>query len=130
MKKVEKYIAEDGTVFDDESDCIDYETALMMKGNVKLFDADGGEIPAERFEECFYIWCGDSENAQSVIENLHYVYGGGDLPWVSAPYPEAGLIYYYDESLEIWSTIDEEIYRAKDRLSELEVMKKKIMGGK
>ncbi len=55
MRKVEKmvpaydYIAEDGTVFKTEKDCIEYEDGVHAKDHIFIYDKDFHELPFDNY---------------------------------------------------------------------------------
>ena len=62
MKELHLYIAEDGTEFEDEQECLVYEaaqSAKTLKGKVVLLDADFKVIPLDNladWERTFFIF--------------------------------------------------------------------------
>lgn len=55
MRKVEKmvpaydYIAEDGTVFNTEKECIEYEEGINAKDHIIIYDKDFHELPFDNY---------------------------------------------------------------------------------
>lgn len=55
MRKVEKmvpaydYIAEDGTVFNTERECLEYEDGINAKDHILIYDKDFHELPFDNY---------------------------------------------------------------------------------
>ena len=55
MRKVEKmvpaydYIAEDGTVFNTEKECLEYEDGINAKDHIIIYDKDFHELPFDNY---------------------------------------------------------------------------------
>lgn len=55
MRKVEKivtaydYIAEDGTVFNTEKECLEYEEGVHVKDHIIIYDSDFHELPFDNY---------------------------------------------------------------------------------
>ena len=81
----ELYKADDGTIFEDEDDCIAYERACEMKDtNIYFATADGEQITIEEIatqsvsvEDIYYIKCTtyeDYEKMCDLFDELGYMY--------------------------------------------------------
>ena len=60
MKNIIKYVADDGTIFEDEDECYEYELSLRvarLKDRVRLFDEEMNELQltTENFENFYHI---------------------------------------------------------------------------
>ena len=75
MTEIIKYIADDGTEFDDEQECVEYEfscNAESMEGRVWLFDSRQRPLDLREYgsyEDAYYIFLAD-DNAYETLENL------------------------------------------------------------
>lgn len=75
MEKIVKYIAFDGTEFDDDCECIQYELDLQVQqaGNeLRMYDQDRN--PTDDPELCYYLFCA-TDNAAKVFMNLADSFG-------------------------------------------------------
>lgn len=84
------YIADDGTAFEDEDECIDYERGLMLKKyehDIHMWDDNFQPIPItdpQPLDKVYYLTCDTAEAAAapkallsvSTMLNLHYANGG------------------------------------------------------
>lgn len=125
MKEITKYIADDGTEFEDEDECLDYERTEKMKTikGVKFFFENGKEISDyENFEDLldrtFFIRITDKDDFDKFEEMLYneisYYYGTDG--WRDLE-NEIGL-FFYDKDLDRWMNWDKQY----DKL--LEIRKK------
>lgn len=109
MNKIIKYVAVDGTEFDCESDCIDYEINLNKptSNGLILFDIDGTILPntPRNLEECSYIKIED-ETALMWANRIENIYGCYS--------PSSIGSYYYDYDKEEWCEISEILTKAKN----------------
>ena len=66
MVKIEKYIAFDGTEFDDDCECIQYELDLQVKNaGEELRMYDELRRPTDDPEMCYYLFCGTDRAAET-----------------------------------------------------------------
>ena len=77
MKEITKYIADDGTEFEDEDECLDYERTEKIKTmqGVKFFYGDGKEITDYSslevlLESTFFIRITDKDDFDKFEEML------------------------------------------------------------
>lgn len=114
MREVHLYIAEDGTEFEDEQECLAYEAAqsakTLLKGKVVLLDEYFKVIPLDNladWENAFYIFTADT----SALHDLYEVWGR-DLTGLYPPDflngDTAGL-FVYDEDYDNWYHMDNRI---------------------
>ena len=106
MRELHLYIAEDGTEFEDEQECLAYETAQTaktLKGKVALLDADFKVIPLDIFEKwdrAYFIFTKDV----SALHELRDVWDW-DLTGLYPPDflngDTAGL-FAYDDDADGW----------------------------
>ena len=126
MKKIIKYVADDGTIFEDEDRCYEYELKLKitnLKGRVRLFDYTMTELPltVDSFDSCYYIAIYDI-TAITEIKAIGSVDLGSYLPWrrITGNCKEEVGLYEYNESNETWrnlNTIKEEIEKIFEKIS-------------
>lgn len=99
MVVVKTYIAEDGTHFDTEWECADYESKLRMnafKDTALLFDIHGQRLPLKEknFEAAYYIKALTDEAAEYMAE----LASGWENPWGRSKEAKAGFwVYIGDE---------------------------------
>lgn len=106
MRELHLYVAEDGTEFEDEEECLVYETAQTvktLKGKVALLDADFKVIPLdilEKWDRAYFIFVKDV----SALHELRDVWGW-DLTGLYPPDflngDTAGL-FAYDDDADAW----------------------------
>lgn len=111
---VVQYVAEDGTIFDDEDACLEYEgiqrISKLLKS--KLYDANGKELvfdgKSTTCENCYYLDILSLEDAKTLHQCFEY--WGFPSPFSPNETYTLGRFYwstYYDE----WRNI-EELYNA------------------
>ena len=106
MTELHLYIAEDGTEFEDEQECLRYETgcqAKELKGKVVLLDAQFNPIPLDNlgdWDKTFFIFVKD-------VPALHKLRAVWDWDLTGMCIPDclmgdiAGL-FAYDEDYDTW----------------------------
>ena len=106
MRELHLYVANDGTEFEDEEECLTYETAQTaktLKGKVALLDADFKVIPLDILEEwdkAYFIFVKD-------VSALHELRDVWDWDLTGLYPPEflngdtAGL-FAYDDDADAW----------------------------
>lgn len=68
------YIADDGTTFEDEDECIDYERGLMLKKyehDIHMWNCEFQPIPitdSQALDKVYYLTC-DTAEAVEVMDN-------------------------------------------------------------
>lgn len=95
MKEVEittiRYAANDGTVFDTEEECIEYEEDLLSR-NLFVFNKDCTLIETEDWiNEDFVILLAETDEAAQIFYNIYeaeYI-----TPWSNTGYPVKKGIY-------------------------------------
>ena len=124
MRELHLYVAEDGTEFEDEEECLAYETAQSakkLKGKVVLLNADFEVIPLDALEDwdrVYFIFVKD-------VSALHELRDVWD-PDLTGLYPPdflnedtAGL-FAYDDDADNW-------YHMGTRLQGLQAIADKAM---
>lgn len=106
MRELHLYVADDGTEFENEQDCLAYETgqsAKTLKGKVVLLDADFKIIPLDIFEKwdrAYFIFVND-------VSALHELRDVWDRDLTGLYRPDflngdtAGL-FTYDDDANAW----------------------------
>ena len=124
MRELHLYIAEDGTEFEDEQECLAYEaaqSAKTLKGKVVLLDADFKVIPLDNladWERTFFIFTKDV----SALHELRAVWDW-DLTGLCPPdllFEDTAGLFAYDEENDTW-------YHMGTRLQELQAIADKAM---
>ena len=124
MRELHLYIAEDGTEFEDEQECLAYEagqSAKTLKGKVVLLDADFKVIPLDNlaeWENTFFIFTKDV----SALHELRDVWDW-DLTGLCPPdllFEDTAGLFAYDEENDTW-------YHMGTRLQALQTIADKAM---
>ena len=124
MTELHLYIAEDGTEFEDEQECLAYEagqSAKTLKGKVVLLDADFKVIPLDNlaeWEKTFFIFTKDV----SALHELCAVWDW-DLTGLCPPgflFEDTAGLFAYDEENDTW-------YHMGTRLQALQAIADKAM---
>lgn len=121
MREITKYIANDGTEFDNEDDCRYYEVTENMKTikGVKFFFENGKEITdysslEDLLDSSYFIKITD-ENDFDKFEEIISDEFGGDY-WAdgwSSLRGETGLFYYDEDSIR-WMSWDEQYDKLRE----------------
>lgn len=124
MKELHLYIAEDGTEFEDEQECLAYEaaqSAKALKGKVVLLDRQFKSIPLDNlaeWENTFFIFAKDV----SALHELRNVWDW-DLTGLYPPdflFEDTAGLFAYDEDNDTW-------YHMGTRLQTLQTIADKAM---
>lgn len=125
MREVHLYIAEDGTEFEDEQECMAYEAgqnARMLKGQVVLLTEGFQPIPLDdlsKWDGAWYIFVKD----QLALHALKEVWDW-DLTGMYPPqflFEDTAGLFAYDESNDEW-------YHMGTRLRDLQSIADEAMG--
>ena len=124
MKEIIKYQADDGTIFDTEEDCVEYEDlcfALSLRGKVRFYYIDNSEMIKEnlraKLECCHYFVVIDNSVINSLSDKFDEY--GVLNPWkqLKNTLPKEKGVYWYNENEEKWeeytSVLKETIKKAK-----------------
>lgn len=117
MTELTLYIADDGTEFDCEEDCREYECGQRLgEMNIMFYNADGEVIPKDRLEhEWEHVFYVDIESHSDLEALLNMVWRNDiDLPSVDE-IDDVGH-WVYDEDNDRWFEIGQE----RERLDEME----------
>lgn len=106
------YIADDGTAFEDEDECLEYERALMLKKyehDIHMWDNEFQPIPitdSKALDKVYYLTCDTAEAVEAMndwFEHMDY----------SSPFEDgnsfaemAGCHYYWQDNDE-WYEADD-----------------------
>ena len=124
MRELHLYIAEDGTEFEDEQECLAYETgqsAKTLKGKVVLLDADFKVIPLdilEKWDRAYFIFAKDVP----ALHELRDVWDW-DLTGLCPPgflFEDTAGLFAYDDDADGW-------YHMGTRLQGLQAIADKAM---
>ena len=122
MKEITIYVAEDGTKFNTEEECRDYERSLITV-NAKLFDKNKKQITINSLSEAYYIILNDVASLET-IDNLLYEEGESrisydnffDIDELSYALGFAPQLVYYKGSWRWWNA---QMAELEDIVSEL-----------
>ena len=124
MRELHLYIADDGTEFKDEKDCLRHEAgcrAFELKGRVVLLDVDFCPIPLtdlSQWGDAWFIYAKDVQALRSLSDIWDWDLIGRTPPlFLLADKP--GL-FAYDEDTEDW-------YHMGTRVQEIQSMANKAM---
>ena len=124
MKEIIKYQADDGTIFDREEDCVEYEDycfALSLRGKVKFYYKNNLEMIKESLRarlECCCYFVVINDNVINSLSDKFDEYGVLN-PWkqLKNTLPKEKGVYWYNENEEMWeeytSVLKETIKKAK-----------------
>jgi hypothetical protein len=112
------YIADDGTAFEDEDECIDYERGLMLKKyehDIHMWNCEFQPIPitdSQALDKVYYLTCDTAEAVEAMHNWFEYMgYSSpfeGDESFVAM----AGCQYYYMDN-DKWYEADDLIEKAR-----------------
>lgn len=110
MKTMVTYVAEDGTKFDDEHDCMDYEEKISIQkiydSGIRFYDYDFKQIKKENImdtKNIAYIYIPSDEIYYSLFPILElYLYD------ISIAYTDNGY-YYYNSVTHDYESLEENI---------------------
>ena len=110
MTELHLYVADDGTEFEDEEDCLRHETgcrAQELKGQVALLDGNFRLLPLSdlsQWENAWFIYVKDIQ----ALRNLSDLWDW-DLTGMRAPrflFADTPGLFAYDEIINEWYHID------------------------
>lgn len=111
MRVIKTYVAEDGTTFDNEQECAEYEEELRINtfaDTALLFDEEGNKMPlsAMNFERAIYIKAVTDEAAAFMAEEFRYC----DNPWWNSDTAKAGCWVFFGDA---WRPIEDILEMAR-----------------
>lgn len=98
MKIIKTYVADDGTRFDNEYDCITHEEILrsnQFSDTAFLFDKQGNKLPltCDAFGDAYFIVCKTKEAAEYLKDEFG---GTWENPWMHNPVGKEFWVYFGD----------------------------------
>ena len=124
MRELHLYIADDGTEFEDEEECLRHEAgcrAQGLKGQVVLLDAGFCPIPLSdlsQWEDAWFIYAKDIQALQDLSDVWDW-----DLTGMAPPrflLADKSGLFAYDETIDEW-------YHMGTRLQEIQSTADKVM---
>lgn len=121
MTEITKYIADDGTEFEDEDECLDYERTTSMKKiqGVKFFFENGKEVTdysslEDLLDRSYFIKITNEDDFNKFEELLYDELGCSYWAdgWNSLK-GEKGL-FYYDEDRDCWVSWEAEYDKLRE----------------
>jgi len=119
MQEVIKYVAEDGTEFEDEDECLDYEKGMLLADfssrGLRAFDDNKRELPIEDYIEIGSLlddsWFFIISNA--IKDEFAKVMRDEDW-WYSFSYcinnsEDDENLFYWDENADFWKNYKHEL---------------------
>lgn len=105
------YIADDGTTFEDEDECLEYERTLMLKKyehDIHMWDNEFQPIPItdpKALDKIYYLTC-DTAEAVEVMNNW-FEYMGYSSPFEGGnSFAEMAGCHYYWQDNDKWYEAD------------------------
>ena len=117
MRELHLYIADDGTEFEDEEECLRHETgcrAQELKGQVALLDENFRLLPLSdlsQWENAWFIYAKDIQALRDLSDVWDW-----DLTGIRAPrflFADTPGLFAYDEIIDDW-------YHVGTRLQEIQ----------
>lgn len=117
MREVHLYVADDGTEFEDEEECLRYETgckAQELKGQVTLLDENFRLLSLSdlsQWENAWFIYAKDIQALRDLSDVWDW-----DLTGMRAPcflFADTPGLFAYDETIDEW-------YHVGTRLQEIQ----------
>ena len=125
------YEAKDGTQFDTEEECRDYESrnsALYDTNSFIAADKDGNHVPADGYgysPDDFDYFCCFTQEGVKACEDFFYencIHRGFTL--------EQNKVYYYNYEKEEWRPLSERLEYLSRELNRLSTIEQKILSAK
>lgn len=116
------YIADDGTAFEDEDECIDYERTLMLKKyehDIHMWDNEFQPIPItdpKALDKIYYLTCDTAEAVEVMNDWFEYMYYSSPFEGGNSFAEMAGCYYYWQDN--------DEWYEANDLIEKMSGMMK------
>lgn len=110
METITIYVAEDGTKFDDERDCIDYEDKMLIQkvydSGIRFYDYDFKQIEKENIvnsKDIVYLYIPSEEAYYSLVSALDKYLFEINIIYTSNGY------YYYNSTTEDYESLEENL---------------------
>lgn len=119
MQEVIKYVADDGTEFEDEAKCFDYERGMLLTDfsnrGLKAFDGNKRELPVENYTEFGSLfddsWFFIIPNAvkDEFAEAIREEYWHSDFYYCINDSKDDENLFYWDEDNDCWNNYKYEL---------------------
>lgn len=125
------YEANDGTQFNTEEKCQDYERRNSALYNIKSFiatDKDGNYVPADGYgysPDDFDYFCCFTEDSVKACEEF---FRENAIPLSFKLEPNK--VYYYDYNKEVWRPLSEKLDDLRSEYNRLLALEEKILSAK
>lgn len=106
------YVADDGTAFEDEDECIDYERGLMLKKyehDIHMWDDNFQPIPitdSKALDKVYYLTCDTAEAVKVMNDWFEYMCYSSPFEGGNSFAEMAGYHYYWQDNDE-WYEADD-----------------------
>ena len=124
MTEVTKYIADDGTEFDDEYDCLEYEFEQNVKdGEWTLLDNKLKVLHNDQrrsYEDCWYIFLPTRKSAEALMN-------AWDEDMIGCYTPRFLREYDFNPGLWAWDEGEDDWYHVGDRISKYQALADQVM---
>ena len=125
------YEAKDGTQFDTEKECQDYESRNSALYNIKSFiatDKDGNYVPADGYgyspDDFDYFCCFTKEGVEACEDFFYENCIHRDFTL------EPNKVYHYNYNKEEWRPLSEQLEYLSHELNRLSAIEQKILSAK
>jgi len=125
MREITKYEADDGTLFEDECDCLEYEWGQKMENDSHLFTLLSekrivldNSTPSS-YDDCYFIYLKNSKSAKALSRIWDGDIIGSYCPDFLGGWNDAkpGL-WAFDEDADEWYHVGERIANLQDMANE------------
>lgn len=110
METITIYVAEDGTKFDDERECMDYEDKMLIQkvydSGIRFYDYDFKQIEKENIvnsKDIVYLYIPSEEAYYSLVSALDKYLFEINIIYTSNGY------YYYNSTTEDYESLEENL---------------------
>lgn len=106
------YIADDGTAFEDEDECLEYERALMLKKyehDIHMWDNEFQPIPitdSKALDKVYYLTCDTAEAVEVMNDWFEHMDYSSPFEGGNSFAEMAGCHYYWQDNDE-WCEADD-----------------------
>ena len=106
------YIADDGTVFEDEYECLEYERTLILKKcehDIHMWDNEFQPIPitdSQALDKVYYLTCDTAEAVEAMNDWFEHMGYSSPFEGNKSFADMAGRHYYWQDNDE-WSEADD-----------------------
>lgn len=120
MREITRYEADDGTIFEDEEECLRYEFAADVEKHGKLFTLLGSQYNVldptepESYEDAYFIYLNNSQSAGKLYNIYGYDVVAACAPDFLNSWSVSSGLWAYDESCDEWYHVGERIAELQD----------------